>query len=291
MTEAQAFAPGKLILMGEHAVVYGHEAIALALSRGTTVTLRRRPGPTRPEQSAIVDDRLQAALLTVLPAEGLGVDIVSDLPVGRGMGSSAALAVALVRAAAALEGQVASVETCYSRGMAIERVFHGNPSGVDHAVSSRGGALRYRRSPAGPVLEALDLPSLSLVVLDSGEAGDTGQMVAGVAARRPGIDGAIERIGELVRAALRHLHSGFDPFVFGALLTENHRLLRQIGVSTPTLDGLVQLALDAGALGAKLAGAGGGGVVLALVDEPSRLLSRAKAEGVVAFPVRPWPQP
>jgi len=175
--------------------------------------------------------------------------------------------------------------------MAIERVFHGNPSGVDHAVSSRGGALRYRRSPAGPVLEALDLPSLSLVVLDSGEAGDTGQMVAGVAARRPGIDGAIERIGDLVRAALRHLHAGFDPFIFGALLTENHRLLRQIGVSTPTLDGLVQLALDAGAFGAKLAGAGGGGVVLALVDEPSRLLSRAKAEGMVAFPVRPWPQP
>jgi mevalonate kinase len=294
---ATGFAPGKLILSGEHAVVWGHRAIAFAVDRGTTVTLVRRPGPTGVDAATFADARLDPALRSLLPAEGWGVQIQSDLPVGRGMGSSAALAVALVRALAALEGRVADFAECHSRGFAVERVFHGNPSGVDHAVSARGGGLLYRRSAEGPIIEALPLPDLRFVVLDSGTAGDTAAEVAGVAARRPGIDGALEAIGQLTETLVTLLCEAAergappDMVTLGALLSENHERLREIGVSNPQLDALVGLALRAGAYGAKLAGAGGGGVVVALARDPEQVLRAASARGLTAFPVRPWSAP
>jgi mevalonate kinase len=280
--EAIGTGRGKLILCGEHAVVFGHAALAVAVDRGTTVRLIARPGPTSLADGA-ADERLRAALRAVLPPAGWAVEITSDLPIGRGMGSSAALAVALVRAQARLEGAALSVDAVYERAFAVERVFHGNPSGLDQAVSCRGGLLRFRRGPP-PQFEALPLPTWTLVVLDSGVAGDTSAMVAGVAARRPRVDGALERIGALVGRAGDVLQ---DVDKLGPLLTENHRLLQEIGVSTPDLDDLVRLALEAGAAGAKLAGAGGGGVVLALTHRPDAILQAASLRGVSAFPCRP----
>lgn len=278
------FGRGKLILCGEHAVVYGFPALALAVDRGTTVTLESRPGPTEAIDSPIDDPRLPEALRLVLP-EGLGVRITTDLPIGRGMGSSGALAVALVRAAAARLGESLDADTLWQRALLVERVFHGNPSGLDHAVSAHGGLVRYRRPTGGlpPKLEPLPTPVWNLVVLDSGLAGDTKAMVAGVAARRPGIDAHLTAIGDLVVTAESLLH---DARALGDLLLENHRLLQAIGVSTPALDDLVGIAVGAGAYGAKLAGAGGGGVVLALVDDPAPVLVAARARGIHAFSCR-----
>lgn len=285
MRQASGRGHGKLILAGEHAVVYGHPALALAVDRGVTVTLTERPGPTALDEGPC-DERLRQALAIALPPEGLGVRIIGDLPLGRGMGSSAAIAVGLVRARAALEGERLDVDTCFSRAFDVERVFHGTPSGLDHAVSARGGALRYEKGPPAR-FTPLPCPSWDLVVLDSGCAGDTRELVEGVRARRPAIDPALEAIGALVARAEHHLH---DPGTLGPLLTENHHLLQQIGVSTPALDALVELALDAGAYGAKLAGAGGGGVVLALCDDPVALVEQARNQGVDAFACRPVPQ-
>lgn len=284
---ARAFAPGKLILSGEHAVVYGHPAIALAVDRGTTVHLRPCEGETRLEHSSVQDLRLFEALAAVLPLRGLAVRIDSDLPVGRGMGSSAALAVALVRARARLEGREADFAECHREGFAVERVFHGTPSGLDHAVSARGGGVLYRRTEEGVRIEPLALPPLRLVVLDSGRAGNTAELVAGVRGRRPGVDPALARMGALTLELARALASG--SVAVGGLLDENHALLQQIGVSTPELDALVDLARGAGARGAKLSGAGGGGVVLALVDEPEPVLAAAARAGVAAFPVAVHP--
>lgn len=284
-TEARAHAPGKLILAGEHAVVYGHPALAIAVDRGTTVTLRRRPGPTRLGRSAVRDPRVLPGLLTVLPADGLEIDIESDLPVGRGMGSSAALAVAVVRAHAALEGVPLDFETTHARAFGPERHFHGDPSGVDHAVSALGGGVRYSKTPNGPDIHPLRLPPLELVVVDSGAPGDTASLVAGVRARRPGVDPSLRRIGALVDALQRALSRGAPGPELGAMLTENHRLLAEIGVSTPTLDGIVAACIGAGAHGAKLAGAGGGGVVLALVDDARPVLQAMQAAGWAAFRV------
>ena len=296
--EGRGWAPGKLILVGEHAVVYGHPAISLAIDRGTEAMARRRPGPSGLDRSEVVehdgqihafpaDPRLGPALATVLPSEGVGLALRSNLPIGRGMGSSAALAIATLRALADLDASILDPETCISKGFLVERVFHGNPSGLDHTVSSRGGAIRYRRGPDGLSHRPLCLSALRLVVLDSGAPGDTAVMVAGVASRRPRVDPALSRIGDLVErvAAILEAPGAPDLAALGEALTENHALLREIGVSTPDLDRLVGLALGAGALGAKLAGAGGGGVVIALVSDPEPLIRAAANAGIVAFSV------
>ncbi|MEZ4240890.1 MAG: mevalonate kinase [Myxococcota bacterium] len=283
MTTARGTGHGKLLLCGEHAVVHGHPAIALAVDRATEVTLSPVDGPTT-VTSRHTDHRVLDALLTVLPPEGFDVGVRTDLPVGRGMGSSAALAVALVRARAALDGEALDGDEVYARAMPIERAFHGNPSGVDVAVAARGGCLWFVRGEP-PVREALPAPGWSLVVLDTGAAGDTQQLVAGVMSRLPAIDPVLGKIGALVTEARAALA---DPAALGPLLTENHALLREIGVSTLALDALVQLALGAGAHGAKLAGAGGGGVVLAVVTDPAPVLAAAAAQGVPAFETRPW---
>ena len=283
--QASGTAPGKLILSGEHAVVYGHQAVAVAVDRGTTVRLRRRPGPTRIERSVLQDHRLRAAIAAVLPPEGLAVDIETELPVGRGMGSSAALAIALLRARAGLEGREADFDELLEGGFTIERVFHGNPSGLDHTVAALGSAVRFRRGEDGPEIVPLGMPQLQLVVLDTGLTGDTRRLVGAVAARRPGIDPTLARIGALTDTLITQLEQQAPADVLGRLLTENHRLLVEIGVSTPNLDRLVHFALQAGAHGAKLAGAGGGGVVIALVDDPTLLLLAAGKAGVPAFAV------
>ncbi|MEC7949312.1 MAG: mevalonate kinase [Myxococcota bacterium] len=282
---ARARAPGKLILAGEHAVVYGHPALAIAVDRGTTVTLRRSRGPTRLGRCAVRDPRLLPGLLTVLPEDGLEVDIDSDLPVGRGMGSSAALAVAVVRAHAALQDEVLDFATTHARAFGPERHFHGDPSGVDHAVSALGGGVRYMRTPTGPRIAPVSLPQLELVVVDSGSAGNTAQLVAGVRARRRQVAPILDRIGLLVEELTGSLGRGASRTEIGGLLTENHRLLCDIGVSTPTLDAIVDACLAAGAHGAKLAGAGGGGVVLALVSDAAPVLAAVAAAGWPAFRV------
>jgi mevalonate kinase len=266
---ATGTAPGKLILSGEHAVVYGYRAVAAAVSLQTTVTLRVRPGPSGIDTSAIQDARVWPALTTLLPAEGLGVSITSTLPVGCGMGSSAALAIATIRALAALEGRAPDFAELFAKGFLVERVLHGNPSGVDHAVSALGRVVLYRRE--GPEIVPLDVPApLRLVVADTGTPGDTAAMVAGVRARAP--TDTLRSIGAVAEMVSARLQRGEDP---GPLFTENHRLLKRIGVSTPALDHACAVMVAAGATGAKLAGAGGGGVAIASV-------TAATAEAVCA---------
>ena len=269
---------GKLILFGEHAVVYGHPAIAVALSKETEVILDPRPGPTRLVDSWIQDERLDRLLEKALPAEGLAVRIRSEIPTGRGLGSSAALCVALIRARAALENREASLEEIHAEGFALEQVFHGTPSGIDHAVSARGGALYYRKE-CEP--EVLDMPPLPAVILDSGKAGNTAKLVAQVARSRPQVTPALNQLGEFADIARDNLS---DMHLLGDLMIEAHALLKTIGVSTRELDELVALAMQHGALGAKLSGAGGGGVVVALVPEdPEPLLQAALHRGIQAF--------
>ena len=283
-----AFAPGKLILMGEHAVVYGHPALAIAVNRGMSVSLTARDGPTKLECAAISDPRLDEALAQVLPESGWGVRIESTLPIGRGMGSSAALAVALSRASLSAQERPVTTDAVDALALRVERVFHGNPSGIDQTVCSRGGAIRFRRQAEQPIFEAVEIPELPIVVIDSGSAGNTAELVAGVASRRPGIDPYLDKMGDLFEATWPALLAG-DLDAIGQAWHENHWLLRAIGVSTPALDFLTRLATDSGALGAKLAGAGGGGVVIALAPEPEPVLEAIQAAGFEAYLVEQYP--
>jgi mevalonate kinase len=271
---------GKLILCGEHAVVYGHPAIAMAVERGTTVALEPIAGPT--VAVGIEDVRVDRALRAVLPAQGLRARMFTDLPLGRGMGSSAAFAVALIRAVAAREGREARFEEVFERALEIERLFHGNPSGIDHAVSARGGAWWFRR---GPPLEMRPVPPppVPIVVLDTGSRGETAAQLAAVAARRPAIDPLLDRIGALADSVAGVLS---DPRALGEAFDANHALLQQIGVSTLELDELAAFARRNGAFGAKLSGAGGGGVLIAVVEDAEELVRAAKRRGIQAFACR-----
>lgn len=284
MTIGEGEGWGKLILGGEHAVVYGHPAVALAVDLGTRVVVDTA-GP-QGVHSPFRDDRLDEALQRLLPSPDWALTITSDVPVGRGMGSSAALSVAIVRAVCRAEGRPdPGPDATFNKAMEAERVFHGNPSGLDVAVAVRGGAIVYRRTEEGPRFQGLPCPTWPLVVYDSGYAGNTRDLVAGVAARRPEVDPILSRLGERAQAMIPVLD---DPAALGPLFTACHEDLRQIGVSTPELDALVALALRSGAYGAKLAGAGGGGVVIAVGPDPEAMVAEAARQGVNAFVT--WPR-
>ena len=282
-------APGKLILAGEHAVVEGHWAIAAALPRLTTVTLTPRAGPTALSDSP--DDRLETqdprllpALLTVVPGDGYTIGIRSDLPIGCGLGSSAALAIATLRALAAAEGRTPGFSELHARGFEVERAFHGTPSGVDHAVSALGGVVRYRR-PVGsaPELEPLTpARPLTLVVANTGRpAATTAEMVQRV--RERGSRAELAAIGALVEQVHVAVRDGAPQAGLGELFDRNHELLQAIGVSTPGLDRACDVLRQAGAYGAKLAGAGGGGVAFGLFA-PDRAGPALDALARVGFP-------
>lgn len=281
-TPVEAFGRGKLILCGEHAVVYGYPALAFAVDLGTTARVHPHVGPTHISGGAI-DPRINVAAKILFGPIGHRIELSSTLPIGRGMGSSAALAVALAKAKALMDGDFPTDESLYELAMPVEECFHSNPSGLDVAISIRGGVIRFKKA-AHPVLTPVPCPKWQVVVIDSGSAGNTSEMVRGVGSRRPGIDPHLEAIGALVGEAEQHLN---DPTVLGGLLDENHRLLKAIGVSTPILDELCDFARAHGALGAKLTGSGGGGVIMALVDDPNPLLAAASENNLSAWLCQP----
>lgn len=284
---AEGHGSGKIILCGEHAVVYGHPALATGIDRGTTVVLERAEGPTTVHSDQGVDERLEHALRVVLGGNGLRVHIASDLLMGRGMGSSAALAVALVRANAQLFGMTLSADQEHAQALAVESVFHGTPSGLDNAVAARGGMVRFVRGSDGPTITSLPSFPHPIAVFDSGRAGDTRQLVAGVRERLDALGSVLQDIGDLCADIEQQLG---DVHTLGPLMTANHDLLRRLGVSDAGLDQLVLTALSCGATGAKLSGAGGGGIVIAVGPDPADIVARAKQQGVDAHLVHPIPR-
>ncbi|MBI4705999.1 MAG: mevalonate kinase [Deltaproteobacteria bacterium] len=272
-------AGGKLILAGEHAVVYGTAALAVGLPRALRASVRRAPaaapsclalrGALRGAAARRDHDdlgRALAALLAIEPAPGpVAATIEGDLPAGMGLGFSAAAGVAVARAVEGLLGGAPPPERVERRAMAWERVFHGNPSGVDVAAAMHGGCLHFTRALGIEPLRADG--ALVLCVGLTGARGSTREMVARVAAlrrrRRRAVGAAIDGIGVLVeqaQAALRAL----DGERLGGLMDRNQILLETLGVSTPAIEALCAAARGAGALGAKLTGSGGGGAVVAL---------------------------
>jgi mevalonate kinase len=270
---------GKAILLGEHAVVYGVPAIAVGIDRGARAqAVALDHGPSRllvrgwniavreNEDQHDIARAFRAILESVRSATpGFGphaVEVEADLPPGGGLGCSAAMGVAIARALEPRLGPSALQE----RAMAWEQVFHGNPSGVDAAVAARGGCAMFRK---GAGLEAVRVRgALHLCVGNTGMASSTKSMVEAVArlkARRPEVvDKSFEGVRSLVANARLAIEAG-DRVALGRLMDLNQMLLGGLFVSTPEIERLCGLARDAGALGAKLTGAGGGGSVIALV--------------------------
>jgi len=271
---------GKVILLGEHAVLDGAPALALPLPAGLRATLLRTGTGELRLRPELNDDRLHEALGLLgrlLPNPGFRMDWESDLPLGAGLGASAALSHLLAQAAweAARPGTPPPADLLAEVTHRLEHCFHGTASGIDDAVVRlRAPVLLQRpritvewpfpKAPLAPHLWQVTLPCpLPLVVAHSGEHADTRELIARVRARAPRgfADDSRALFGDFVEALGRG-----DAAAAGGVLTRAHELLGLAGATTARLDRLVELALAAGAWGAKLTGSGGGGCVLAVCD-------------------------
>lgn len=305
---ARGHGRAKLILFGEHAVVYGKPAVAAGLPRGATATVQFSDAAVhqltlrsaldedvyaRVECGAALDnvgvdagdgERLCKAFAAILGhfdcPKTLQVDVTIEVPMGVGLGSSAALSVAVARGIGQLLGQPEQVDEAVD---ASERVFHGNPSGLDQMMAaSKSGVYFYARAYDSELEVApIEAPALTLAVCEAGPAASTAAMVEMVAQRRLResqlIDSVNQVIGDTARAASAALTDG-DWARVGELMDINHGALSSLGVTTRAIDAACHVARGAGALGAKLTGAGGGGCVVALTPGGAEDVLKAWAE-------------
>jgi mevalonate kinase len=298
---------GKIILLGEHAVVYGYPALAAALDRGVAVSPVPTPagGPLRVDipswemrvaaprflDAADPDETHPAArgLAAIADALDLGrpsVSLVGDaqIPAGAGLGSSAALAVAIARALARWAKLSLDAATLAAAANASETVFHGKPSGIDVALAVAGGIGVYRKSSG---LRALpNAGQVRVLVGPSGQPRTTKAMVERVAEATGGKpeDARLRELAGLTDTGTTAL-LGKDFAILGEAMDRAHAILGELGVSTPLLDELCDAARECGAHGAKLTGAGGGGAVIALAprDRESEVLAAWRQRGVSGF--------
>jgi mevalonate kinase len=273
---------GKIILIGEHAVVYGEPAIALPFKEvGIEVFIKASQGPLI-LKSKLYEGRLDAVpdrlkgLQTIIyevlnrmnqKPLNITLEIISQMPEERGLGSSAAVSVATIRALYAYYQVKYTNQDLFEMTQLAERINHGNPSGIDAAIMTDEKALYYRKYEAFLPI-TLNLNAF-LVVADTGIKGRTKEAVEQI---RNKIDGdpscmnGIKEIGRQTETAKEAIET-HDLIKLGTCMTEAHRCLQAFGVSHEVLDDLVSAAIEAGAYGAKMTGGGRGGCMIALVNE------------------------
>jgi mevalonate kinase len=282
-----ASAPGKVLLLGEHSVVYGHPALAAALDLRVTVEVEPHDTVCRldlpggfPVPSAVLD-AVGVLARAAGHKGGVVIKVRSELPLGGGLGSSAALGVALARAfRPGCEPSEAA-----ALAMHLERVLHGSPSGVDPAICARGGVIEFIKADP-PRIEAVRGKAW-LCVSPTGIARGTHTTVMPLAQRRatdPLVDQQLGKLGELARRGRPAFESG-DGKTLGALFDEAHAILQELGVSCAELDATVATLRQGSALGAKLTGAGGGGAAIGLARDYAHARELAQRTGGFAVEV------
>lgn len=281
---------GKAILIGEHFVVHGARGIALAVPRKTTVRLRRAPSLRFGfECGEMLKEATRAILEKAAGSTDFEVEVESGLPVSAGMGWSASYCVALARAGAEAAGRELGDGEAAEIAFEGEKVFHGAPSGIDNTLAAMGGVMLFKRGDGPKALKTGG--KFHFVVANSGKKGPTRELVGKVAAIREKEPETFERMmreeGEMVDGAVSALEA-WDAAKLGALMDANNALLVRLGLSTPIIDNIREIALGNGALGAKITGAGGGGCVLILAPDEEgagRIAGKLKEYGAFSFSV------
>lgn len=290
--EVHGEAAGKVILLGEHAAVYGRHALALPLRSAVSASLHPRehestvlfqdPDDEPPSSRSLVPAALEMVELIArqLGLEGrhFAIELRSRIPRAAGLGSSAAVAVALARAFSRVFALRLPDATVNRLAFECEKIAHGDPSGIDNTVATYGQAILYQKGAAEPA-EPLELAAFPpLVIAVSGVRSSTKEQVAGVRERRATMadryEGIFDEIDEISLAGAAALVRQ-DYSELGLLMNLCHGLLNAIGVSTPELERMVDIARRHGALGAKLTGAGGGGSIVALCPGAQDRVARA----------------
>jgi len=322
MTKASA--SGKIILFGEHAVVYGHPALAVPVNQvhadaevsdidragiwidAPDIGLHEELSRLAPDHPlATVINGVFSATDSHLPeGEGLGVRVKSTIPLASGLGSGAAVSVAIIRALSAhLKKPLDNVkisELAYE----VEKIHHGTPSGIDNTVVTYGMPIFFAPPSVPPASggETLSPPftgempeglrgqitplqvakSFTIIIGDTGLPAPTKESVSDVRKlwkQNPSkMEALFAAAGSIAKTARQAIEGG-HPERLGPLMNENHSLLQEMTVSSPELDRLTEASLRSGALGAKLSGGGRGGNMIALsTKEKAPAIAKALLE-------------
>ena len=288
MPAITATAPGKLILFGEHAVVFGRPAIAVPINQvRARAVVNAEPAKSLGEVRIVAPDidlevnldelavehPIRQTVSSVKNTMGISrlpactIRITSTIPLSAGMGSGAAVSVAVIRALSSFLGDPLPDEQVSELVYEIEKI-HGTPSGIDNTVITFAHPVYF---VSGEPIEILSINKpITLVVADTGKSSPTSETVGDVLRLwendQKTYDNYFDRIAEISKNARIVIETG-EPDALGPLMDLNHELLAEIGVSSPELENLVTTARKAGALGAKLSGGGRGGNIIALVPE------------------------
>jgi mevalonate kinase len=286
----RATAPAKIILFGEHAVVYGRPAVAVPLSQvraEAVIEPSQRHGvhllaPDLGVEKELVEsgegDALALAVRQVQIAAGLEqlpdikLTVTSKIPIASGLGSGAAISAAIIRALAQYLGLAELANEAWVSALTYEaeKVHHGTPSGIDNTVVAYERPVYFVRQQPDNLIETFEIARpLRLLVADTGVRSSTKDVVGDVRrswqADRRQFERIFDGCGEIAVAARAAIEMG-DLIKIGHLMNDNQALLIEMTVSSLELNRLVAVSLEAGAMGAKLSGAGRGGNMIALVN-------------------------
>ncbi len=264
-----ASAPGKIILFGEHAVVYGRRALVAAITLRCRVEVRRREGFRIESPLGVtgIDFKVHPYVSyaierfrSVKDIPGAEVKIESEIPIASGLGSSAAVAVATLKALDAEFEAGLSDDDIFELARLVEIDVQGASSGIDPFVSTYGGAWLF------PERRRVRVPH-EFFVLNLGPK-STAEMVAKVARLRERYASVVEKVFDAIDAiSLLAAENAENAEVLSELIFINQSLLRALGVSTPEIDRVIA-DLERDGIRAKITGAGGGGCVFGLASKP-----------------------
>ena len=288
----QASAPGKVILLGEHTVVYGKPAIAIPVFQLRAIacieSFQCPPGEIWIDAPAVqiykrLEDlpknhplrvAVEKTITKINPKQfsGILIRINSEIPIAGGLGSGAAVSCAVIRALSTfLSGHPFDHETTNQLVFEVEKLHHGDPSGVDNTTITYEQPVLFQKEHPFEIIRVGQ--TLEFLIADTGISSRTADMVDGVRKRFEinhfRYEVVFDEISKLVRSANLSIQNG-DIGTLAESMNHNHSLLQELEVSCYSLDRLVKSARNTGAMAAKLTGAGGGGSMIALVSNETR---------------------